>query len=441
MEQLRISPPTPHDEIDLFDLMRSIWEQKVVLVITAAVVTLLAAVYAFTATPHYQVQSMLRPAQLKDLDAFNIPELYTLTPEDALRQLGATLESYDARLSFFRANPELFEKIRTPGRTLEQSFERFNADAFQILQPTSNRDKQSLTDFIGIQLTYPKGLDGVAIVNGLVEHAEHLQRAAISRDIEVLIQNRLDQLELRIAAARAAYEARKDFEIAQLREADALKRAQLEDELAALRTQLNSLRQDRIAQLDEAIKIAKSLGITKPTTPSALSGAAHSGQGSIILTEVNNRQIPLYFMGTETLEAERAALQQRTSDDFVEPRISEIAKELQLLEQNRKIEVLMQREQEDLFLTEIADWREEESRLRSLRFDMSEVDLAQTDRPAVAPVNPIKPKKSLVLALGMVLGGMLGIFVALIRSMIQKQAQASKEHDRVYSAERDPAAA
>lgn len=419
MEKLQTLPPAVQDEINLFDLLDSIWEQRLVVIATIALAALAAAAYAFLATPMYQVQSVLRPAAIKDLDVINISDLYSLSPEAALRRVGATLESYDARLSFFRENQELFEKILEPGLTLEQSFERFNAKAFHILQSgTKNQNDQSLSPFIGIQLTYPQGLDGVAIVNGLVQHALQIQRQVIADDIAAMVNNRLNQLERRIAVAKAAYETWKDSEIARLREADELKRKRLEDELAALRQTLNTQRQNRIQQLDEAIKIAKALGITRPTTPSALgSSGLRAGQGSVILTEVHNRQLPLYFMGTEALEAERNALLERTSDDFAEPRIAEIQKELQLLERNRQIEQLLQREQEELFLSEIAAFREEEAQLRTLQLDLSAVNLVEIDQPAVTPLHPIKPRKTLVLALGLVLGVMLGLFAALLRAM------------------------
>lgn len=411
MEKLQTLPPAVQDEIDLFDLLDSIWEQRLVVIATIALAALAAAAYAFLATPMYQVQSVLRPAAIKDLDVINISDLYSLSPEAALRRVGATLESYDARLSFFRENQELFEKILEPGLTLEQSFERFNAKAFHILQSgTKNQNDQSLSPFIGIQLTYPQGLDGVAIVNGLVQHALQIQRQVIADDIAAMVNNRLNQLERRIAVAKAAYETWKDSEIARLREADELKRKRLEDELAALRQTLNTQRQNRIQQLDEAIKIAKALGITRPTTPSALGS-------SVILTEVHNRQLPLYFMGTEALEAERNVLLERTSDDFAEPRIAEIQRELQLLERNRQIELLLQREQEELFLSEIAAFREEEAQLRTLQLDLSAVNLVEIDQPAVTPLHPIKPRKTLVLALGLVLGVMLGLFAALLRAM------------------------
>ena len=64
-------------------------------------------------------------------------------------------------------------------------------------------------------------------------------------------------------------------------------------------------------------------------------------------TEINNQQVPLYFMGTDALEPERVALQQRKTDDFTEGRIAQIARELQLLQSNREVKVLKQRQNED----------------------------------------------------------------------------------------------
>ena len=37
------------------------------------------------------------------------------------------------------------------------------------------------------------------------------------------------------------------------------------------------------------------------------------------------------------------------------------------------------------------------------------------------PDAAIKPRKALILALGVVLGGMLGLFIALIRLMLKKR--------------------
>lgn len=411
---------TTTDEIDLAALCQALWAQKLAIVLVTLLVGMLALAYAFLATPEYQVQSVVRPAAIKDLDALNRTGVYELTPEQAMQRVGASLDSYDSRLEFFRANQGLFEALRQPNRSLEQTFESFNKEAFKMLQPDSKKT-DNLSAYVGIQLAYPQGVDGVALVNGLVDYVLQRERERIADDLAVVIQNRLNQLDLKMAAARASYEASKEAKIAELLEADNLKRAELQDELKALRQQLKTRRDNRIAQLDEAARIAKALGIAKPTTPSSLGEVERMTQGSVIRTEVNNQQIPLYFMGSETLEAERDTLRQRRSDDFTEPRIAQIAKELQLLANNRQVEVLNKRENEDLFLKDLATWREEAARLRSLQVDVSSLKLVDIDQVALEPLRPINPQKALILALGLVLGGMLGIFIALVRSMLGKK--------------------
>ncbi len=412
----QILNPVASDEIDLVQLASALWKQKTLIIAVTLVAGLLGLAYAMAATRYYSVQSVLRPAAIKDLDELNHLGIYKLSPKQALAQVGAALDSYENRLAFFRNNQQLFADIAQPGRSLEQTFESFNDEAFKLLQPDPKK-AEGTTPYIGLQLGYPEGLDGVQIVNGFVQYAIENVRKEVAEDLETLVGNRLSQLEKKIDAARANYEASKEIKIAKLTEEDALKRAQLSDELAALRQQLRARRENRINQLNEAIRIATSLGISKPTTPSSLGAAEITSQGSVIRTEVNNQQIPLYFMGSEALEAERKALLARRSDDFTEPRIAQIARELKLLEHNRQIEVLKSRENEDLFLKGLAGWREEAARLRALQFDTNTLKLVAIDQRAVEPLRPTKPKKALIVALALMLGGMLGVFVALVRNL------------------------
>ncbi len=405
-----------HDEIDLVQLVSALWKQKTLIIAVTFLAGLIGLAYAMLATRYYTVQSVLRPAAIKDLDELNHLGIYKLSPKQALAQVGAALDSYENRLGFFRDNQQLFADLAQPGRSLEQTFEAFNDDAIKLLQPDAKKSGGT-TPFVGIQLTYPQDLNGVQIVNGFVQYSLNSVRQEIAADLDTLIGNRLSQLEKNMAAARANYEASKEVKIAKLSEADALKRAELNDELSALRQQLRTRRDNRINQLNEAIRIATSLGISKPTTPSSLGAAEITGQGSVIRTEVNNQQIPLYFMGSDALEAERKALLARRSDDFTEPRIAQIARELKLLEHNRQIEVLNSRENEDLFLKNLAAWREEAARLRALQFDTESLKLVSIDQAAVEPSQPIKPKKALIVALALVLGGMLGLFIALVRNL------------------------
>ncbi|MCQ4294864.1 Wzz/FepE/Etk N-terminal domain-containing protein [Pseudomonas stutzeri] len=411
---------SPNDEIDLVELFRALWRQKILIGGIALLVTALAAIYAFMATPYFQTRTYLRPVPQSNLDQLNETGIYKLTPEEAINRVAGGLSSYDNRLEFFMNNQELFPNVTKGGGSLEQSFAEFNDEAFEMLFPDPKRtDNRSA--FVGLKLIYPQGVSGASVVNGFVAYVLDLERRAISDDVESLISNRLASLEKNIDAQRANYNASKEAKIAKLLEDAALKRAQLKDELSSLREELKTRRTNRIQQLSEAISIAESLGINKPTSPSGMSESARGGT-QVIRTEVTNRETPLYFMGTEALTAERDALAARKSDDFVEPRIAEIQSELAMLENNREVEILKGREGEDLYLTNLAQLREEAARLKGIKLDTERLRLVRLDQPALDSSKPIKPKKAMILALGLVLGGMLGIFVALVRSLAGRGA-------------------
>ncbi|MEX5592175.1 Wzz/FepE/Etk N-terminal domain-containing protein [Pseudomonas orientalis] len=418
------APPVPSTgEVDLFALSQIVWRQKKTVLITTAGVALLAAAYALLATPEYQVSSVLRPAAINELDALNRSEVYKLPPSEALLKVGASLESYETRLNFFRANQQLFSEFERPGRTLEQSFEEFNRNSINLIVPDLKK-AESLSAYIKLEMNYPQGVDGVKILNDFVQYAIASERKQIAADMDVIVKNRLNEITGKFNAARASYETDKEAKIASLLEADNLKRAQLLDELKALRAQLKTLRTDRMSQLSEAIGIAKSLGINKPTTPSSLGDAERASSNSVMRTEVNNQQIPLYFMGVEALEAEKRALNQRNSDDFAEARIAQIAKELQLLQSNRQVEVLNRRENEDIFLAGVEPLRAEMARLRNLNIDMSRIKLVAIDRAAMEPLSAIKPKKSLIIIGGVIAGLVLGIALVLFSNVFRSKKLA-----------------
>lgn len=409
------------DEIDLVELFRALWRQKLLIIGVTLIAAVIAAAYAFLATPYYETRTYLRPVPKSNLDQLNETGIYKLTPEEAINRIAGGLSSYDNRLDFFLNNQELFQNIPKRGDSLEQTFAAFNETAFEMLHPDPKKtDNRSA--FVGLKLTYPKGMDGASVVNDFVSYVVELERQEIADDLESLINNRLSSLDMKMEAQRANYNASKEAKIAALLEESALNRARLQDELAALREELKTRRTHRIQKLNEAIAIAESLGIRTPTTPSAMTQSTRSGT-QVIRTEVTNQEIPLYFMGTEALAAERDALANRESDDFIEPRIAEIQSELAMLENNREVEILQERDQEDLYLTDLAQLREEAARLKGIKLDTERLRLVRLDQLALQSLNPIKPKKAMIIALGLVLGGMLGVFIALVRSLMVRSGE------------------
>lgn len=410
-------------EIDLYALMASVWKQKLLIIKMAGGMALCAGLYAFIATPEYQVTSVLRPVSIKHLDSLNRSGIYSISPESALLKVAGALDSYEVRLAFYRENIALFKGIERSGSSFEQNFEDFNRDFLRVKVDDGSK-AISLPPSISLELNYPGGLKGAEVLNGFVDFVVRAERQNIADEFEVILKNRINEIDRSLDAARAAYDIEKHARIARLQESDSIRRAQLNDELNALRQQLKTARKYRIAQLDESIKIARSLGIVKPTAPSALGDTAYKNPTNVIRTEVNYQQIPLYFMGVESLEAERAALLERKSDEFTAGRVAQIFQELQILQENREIEMLKKRSNEDLFLANVEKQRSERLRLSELTIDSQALKLIEIDRYALQPASPIRPKKLLLTVLGAVLGSILGITVALLRYLIRSKKTA-----------------
>lgn len=411
----KIPPTIAHpasDEIDLFELVHGIWRQRVLVVTCAAIAAILGVGYALFAPQVYQTSSVLRSVELNELDALNRSDVYPLAPADALSKVALQLDFYDTRLGFFKANATLFEMYQRPGQSQERSFDAFDRSLIsQVLPDPKNSNAPG--SYIRLEMQYPQGSGGVAILNGFVDYAIARQRDLVAADVKVIVNNRLAELGRKIDAARENYENEKSTKIAKLLESDAVKRGQLQDELGALREVMAKERSHRLARLDEAIAIARSVGITRPTTPSVMGAAALRGASQV--TEISQQTVPLYFMGTQVLEAERAALQQRGSDDFTHERVAEINRKLRLLEVNREVDALRARGNEDMFLQDVELLRTEAARLRALNLDMDRLKLATIDRPAQEPLAPIKPRKAFVVAFSLLVGLMLGVLVAMVR--------------------------
>lgn len=398
-------------QIQTFALLRELWRCKRLILSCMLLSGLLGSLYAFFAPEHYVVQSILRPASIGNLDQLNQSGIYKLSPQEAMQRVGAALDSYDIRLGFYKSHAALFG-VKDQGAFSERVFDRFNKNLSMLWPDT--RERATTAPFIGVQFTYPeKTIDGVAVVNQFVAYAIYAVNRQIIADLKVFIANRLAQLQQKIEAARVSYETSKESQIAQLQESDILKLAKLEDERNSLRNEAKIRRLSRIKQLDEAIEIARRLGLSKPATPSSLSHSPQAKQ-SLISNQISNQQLPLYFMGTEALAAERHVLINRVSDDFTEPRILKLNGELERLKHNRQIEILRDRQHEDLFLDELAAWRAEAARLSSFNTENGVSRLVSIDQPAISPLQSSNPGIAVMLLGSLFLGVMTGVGVAII---------------------------
>jgi len=163
-----------------------------------------------------------------------------------------------------------------------------------------------------------------------------------------------------------------------------IRQQRLHDQVASLRKIEKERRLDRVVQLQEAANIARSLDLKEPMQI----GPEVKYQG------VANQGLPLYYLGYQLLEAELSALKSRENDDP--------------------------------FIGELRGLQQKLSELQELKLDINKFGVVTVDQFALPAAKPIKPKKALILAVGGVLGLMLGVFVALIRRAVKNRKVEQK---------------
>lgn len=151
---------------------------------------------------------------------------------------------------------------------------------------------------------------------------------------------------------------------------------QLTKQISTLIKQEKEERENKITRLEESLDIANKAGIHDSITNKA------TGQFDAD-----------YLRGTKILAAEIEALKNRESDEAFALGVSKLSEKLKLID--------------------------------SVNLTPDNLIPIQVDKTASIPDSPIKPNKKLIVAVAFVLGGMLGVFIALIRGAVRKRKALS----------------
>ncbi|WP_278929482.1 LPS O-antigen chain length determinant protein WzzB [Pseudomonas qingdaonensis] len=328
------------DEIDLIELIRGLWQQKLLIILTTLVVGGAAVAYALLATPVYEAKVFVQPPSQNDIAHLNYgrggdSELGMLTVKDVYDVYVRNLQSESLRRRFF-------QDVYLPALSAQErlgSQDELYEDLSKVLKVTI-ANKEIPTRF-AITVNMP---DPNLAVSWAVQYGE-------------------------MAGYRAKLEILKDLK------ADAsVKANNLERQITTARENAKRLRDDQIAQLEEALTIAKSINLERPPIISGnLSTEVSAGMDGALT----------YMRGSKALQAEIENLQKRGSDDP--------------------------------FIRNLREQQSQESFYRSLEVDPSVVGVYRQDGALDLPDSPIKPKRFIVVFLGVLAGAGLGITLALFR--------------------------
>jgi chain length determinant protein (polysaccharide antigen chain regulator) len=332
------------DEIDLFDLIDDIWNQKIWVFAGLFTTIILAGLYLFKATPVYQAEAKIKSATANDLIQFSRPQLldiYSLDVEGAFASAKSALLSTGYRKEFYVLKLDQIKAIQNSYNdtlTLEQNFAGFS-EQFSV-KTSGAKDSES---FVQVGLKSSDADFSSELLNDFVEYA--------------LFRRLRDSYDTMLAKVNGRIES-------------------LNYDANIMREEYMGNKARRILELKEALEIAIAVGQTSPVYRN--------------MNLLGWQLPPLYMLGSKAIKAEIRALTSR----------EEMAKDLA--------------RGEDHFIEDLPKLLLEIEALQTLEIDFSKISLARIDEVAVVPVKPVKPRRLLIMALALVGGLFVGLFMALI---------------------------
>ena len=328
------------DEIDLFELIGGLWKQKLVIILTAVIVTAVAVAYALLATPIYEAKVIVQPPTQNDIAQLNYGRggnsgLNVFSVKDVYGVYLRNLQSESLRREFFR-------KVYLP--SLPEERRKGSQDALY----------NQFRDVLSLGVVSKDTPDRFFVTSSQPDPGQAAQW--VVHYIEM-----------------AGERAKK--EIIQDARADALVKADnLEQQVRAERESARKQRDDQIAQLTEALRVARSIGLERPPIISNnLSSELSAGMDGSLT----------YMRGSKALEAEIENLRNRTSDDP--------------------------------FIAKLRQRQEAMAFYRMLQVDPGVVQVYRQDGAIESPDRPVKPKRLIIVVLGAILGLGLGTVIGFVR--------------------------
>lgn len=426
-----------NDEIDLFDIIHTIWTGRVKIVAITAVFCLMAGLYAFTATTWYSSEFKLSTAKATDLYGINNSKIVSVSPSDALNKVKKVIFSKEHFYKYYISD-EVKESLSERLDTLTDhqfAYALFDNQIDRLLPAKAKKDEVVTEQiYIGLKFDYPKGELGDEFLLGYYTWATNLVKNDIANEFKLKRENelRLNNKQMRTML----YTFNKDMnnQITMLEESDRLARINIEDQISALRDELDMHNEQRIYELSENIAIAKSLGMEAPETYSGSTGQnnAQNPGSSILQADYSSPdKLPLFYRGFTSLMAEKVERERRNKDSFPSAQISSLEKQLKLLKENREIEKLKARKAPEVFIAGYQKLEKRNTLLAELEIDVINASLYEVEVLPLPGIVPIKPKKLLILVLGGILGGMFGVVFVLMRSTVK-----SRRAERLLAAEK-----
>jgi chain length determinant protein (polysaccharide antigen chain regulator) len=343
MLPLRVEQEIPVKEL-LTMLLRQKWSMLAILVVCIA----MALGYLFITRPVYTSTAYLLPPRSQDIEELNI--LDTLAPETPPSPMFTPAKVYEYFLTNLRSRgvKDAFYREKDIALVLKKEapkdisparlFEEYFLEKTSLTKAGTDKPK----DFYALSMNGHNATQITEWVNELVHFASQQSVQQLIADVRKRIEAEQNSLRHQINGQKAF---------------------------------ARQTRNDRVVQLQEALRIAHKLNIqTNQLTKTSVSQTNDPDEGF------------LYMQGVDSLQTQIEVLLSRKSDDAFAPKLRELEENLEVLD--------------------------------SISFNPDTLKVARIDMEAVVPEEPVRPNPPLVLLVAAMLGMIIGLAWGLFRSLI-----------------------
>jgi len=376
------TPQIHDDEIDLFELFGQLWDEKFLIIGVTILFGAIATAYSFMVTPVYEAKIGIKTPTI-DQASPGFPISLTSNNNNnnnnngiqsqIVTRIGQRLASLDFFQSFYPEDQNPFPTCVDAERyrnclagVLQESL------TFAMVDPKKSNFSLGSLD---ATFSYKADIDGPATLNSYVSEGVNGIKAELVD--ELIRKNTIDQQNLE----RSIDELDPSFK-------------------AEINREIYLLAQD--------VRVAKALGIEEPQQQSnvsnqvismalrpATSGTDDVTGGNAMPGSASANRLSNIFLGWRALEEQINNLEERRDEpSLFDPRRPPLTQSLQRLETQAE---------------QLREWR----------------DLPLASVTEVLVEGPVSPKKKLIVALAIVVGGMVAVMFVLVRNAVRNR-QAAK---------------
>ena len=363
------------DEISLRDILLVLIRQRKIILLVSLFVVVVTILYALLASPVYQVKASFLPPTNKDVAVLNIEGVSEIKKDELYTAFERQLNSISLRRDVFD-DKKIFSEL--DGENEDLAFEKY----FETLKVVKKKVKKG--GGLGIMSLTLDGGDSeemVDVINTIVTKANQKAVRGIVDGIVFSVNNKTSIAQLEVDLLR------KD-----LRE----KLIEIDNEKVTLAKEAGLLKN----------KVEPKEGVKKNIvlTENAPASVSDKNDNSSILLDIKLRMRLLEF----NLENKNTFSKKEQFKEF-ENKLQERKDKLQ--ERKDKLQERKDKLQEKEL---------ELIKLKAIQLNVDDIKAASIEQLAYASGKKIKPKRSLIVAIGLLLGLILGVFLAFVVDSLQR---------------------